>query len=241
MPCGWAGVPQPQHRREPSAPGLVGAATDPGRPACSAPLVEDRGAWACSGALQLFKVTDPFHPTTPPVREQGECWVEVCAAHCPSDMHSVFCSREGHSPVDLFLPSAHVGPQLREHFRLEIFEGCTFSGQRLELQEDCPPAEPEESGLSRDLCQCHRSVGGWSVSADGTVPNRWALPGRCGGLGVVRPWQAGSLSPAPEALPRSAASPASGTHRPGRCLGPEAAVPQASPRAQRQEAHGRSL
>ncbi|KAK2489976.1 hypothetical protein MC885_018163 [Smutsia gigantea] len=25
-----------------------------------------------------------------------------------------------------------------EHFRLEIFEGCNFTGQRLELEDDCP-------------------------------------------------------------------------------------------------------
>lgn len=106
---------------------------------------------------------------------------------------------------------------------------CTFSGQCLELQEDCPP---EELGLSQDQCQCHRSVGGWSVNADGTAPSRWALPGRCGGFGVGQTLASGQLVPR-SPLPRSAASPAPGTHRPG--------LPQASPRARRQEAHGRSL
>lgn len=34
--------------------------------------------------------------------------------------------------------SAPRGPQHGENFRLEIFEGCNFTGQCLEFQEDCP-------------------------------------------------------------------------------------------------------
>lgn len=38
-----------------------------------------------------------------------------------------------------FFPSAALGGlQHGEHFRLEIFEGCNFTGQCLELVDDCP-------------------------------------------------------------------------------------------------------
>lgn len=37
-----------------------------------------------------------------------------------------------------FLPPLVGGPQHGEHFRLEIFEGCNFTGQCLEFKDDCP-------------------------------------------------------------------------------------------------------
>lgn len=50
-----------------------------------------------------------------------------------------FRSRGGRlSLLACLLPSAPWGPQHGEHFRLEIFEGCNFTGQCLEFQEDCP-------------------------------------------------------------------------------------------------------
>lgn len=42
------------------------------------------------------------------------------------------------SSTTFFLSAAHVGRQHGEHFRVEIFEGCNFTGQCLEFREDCP-------------------------------------------------------------------------------------------------------
>lgn len=45
---------------------------------------------------------------------------------------------EGHErPRPCFLPPP-AGPQHGEHFRLEIFEGCNFTGQCLGFRDDCP-------------------------------------------------------------------------------------------------------
>lgn len=38
----------------------------------------------------------------------------------------------------LFLPYARLGLEHGEHFRLEIFEGCNFTGQCMEFVDDCP-------------------------------------------------------------------------------------------------------
>lgn len=41
-------------------------------------------------------------------------------------------------PFAFFPSSTHVGLAAGGHFRLEIFEGCNFTGQCLELQDNCP-------------------------------------------------------------------------------------------------------
>lgn len=116
-------------------------------------LVEERGDGAGSGALQLSKVTDPFQPARSPAREEAEALglgtgVGVGGTHGPQP-RTPGCPElpptraslpgEGDSALLAFLlPSAPWGPQHGEHFRLEIFEGCNFTGQCLEFQEDCP-------------------------------------------------------------------------------------------------------
>lgn len=44
----------------------------------------------------------------------------------------------GHSLHPLPFLALGGDPQHGEHFRLEIFEGCNFTGQCLEFEEDCP-------------------------------------------------------------------------------------------------------
>lgn len=58
-----------------------------------------------------------------------------------SDAHKGSVPAEGHrapltSPSLPF--SLRGGPQHGEHFRLEVFEGCNFTGQCLRFQDDCP-------------------------------------------------------------------------------------------------------
>lgn len=122
-------------------------------------LVEERGDWTGSGALKPFKVTDPSHPTRSHVLEQAECWVGHLGwggRHSPAPPTSIRCAEpRGDSeflatwvlcwggewdsaPFAFFPSSAPAGPQHGENFRMEIFEGCNFTGQCLEFQDDCP-------------------------------------------------------------------------------------------------------
>lgn len=155
--CGWGRSPQPEDQEGAQCPqpGWGHRHCPPGHSGslCTADsLARERGDGAGSGALQLFKATDPFQPVKSPVQGEAEALglgagVGVGGTHGPqpgtrgaqsSHPHGLLFPAGRLGTAGLPSPPRPAGPQHGEHFRLEIFEGCNFTGQCLELQEDCP-------------------------------------------------------------------------------------------------------
>lgn len=152
-----AGVRSPRTRRGPSDRSLGGGTATvllgilaPSAPQILWPEKEETGL--VQGLCSFLKRQTPFNQSHLLCKEKQKLWVWVQgsgwgAPTAPSPglgvprapAHTGCCSRRGDSALLAFLlPPALRGPQHGEHFRLEIFEGCNFTGQCLELQEDCP-------------------------------------------------------------------------------------------------------
>ncbi|XP_073094308.1 gamma-crystallin N isoform X3 [Manis javanica] len=121
--------------------------------------------------LQVFGDCDNFQEQglrnrVNSIRAESGAW--VCFQH-PDFRGQQFILERGNYP-DFFRWNAHndhmgscrpVGMH-GEHFRLEIFEGCNFTGQRLELQDDCPFLQ------SRGWTDCVNAVKVYGDGAQGT-------------------------------------------------------------------------
>lgn len=195
----------------------------PGRLACSAPRVEGRGAWACSGAPQLFKVTDPFIQPNSCARTREVLGRSVCCPLPRGRTWSPVPGRDTALLTSFFPPPAWARGS-----------GSTFAWKswRAAPSRAAPGAPGGLSsrgigvGLGQDACQCHQGVGAWSVSGDGVAPIAGPYQAGVGGSGVVRPQQVGSLSAAPEALFPAPLPPPPRHTCPGCRRGPEATVPR---------------
>lgn len=211
----------------------------PGRLACSAPRVEGRGAWACSGAPQLFKVTDPFiQPNLMCAHKRSagaRCVLPTAPGTCP---RSSVPGRDTALLTSFFPPPAWARGS-----------GSTFAWKSWRAAPSRPaPGAPGGLsscgigvGLGQDACQCHQGVGAWSVSGDGVAPIAGPYQAGVGGSGVVRPQQVGSLSAAPEALFPAPLPPPPPSHLPWLPPWPGGHRPEASLRVQGQGPTGRSL